>query len=214
MNDYKLLVDSTDASAQLVGLVRRHTGQPIRQIRDALATGAPVVDVAAESYHESVEWQGKMARLCDELKRQGYSFTLFVNGQEESGEAKPDLPCGEPAPCEADGREAGSRRCVVCGKLDRTELSADLIIGRPSAVADTVGKCQSCGARVCGACATPRFSIYVGQEHSDAASTFVQTENLRGRHVGEIMDEAYARFGAEILVKYGCPRCSGEIGAP
>jgi hypothetical protein len=76
-----------------------------------------------------------------------------------------------------------------------------------------VGQCQKCGVYMCGACVEREFKLYTKPEFADAASSFVGVENLRGRDVGEIMDEVHRRFGgAELVVVYHCPRCNGQIG--
>jgi hypothetical protein len=106
-------------------------------------------------------------------------------------------------------------KCVVCGKSDRSQVAGDVVIGRPASFRDMVGKCQSCGVSVCGACAKPEFKVYAKPEYADAASSFVGVERLRDRDVGEIMDEVHRRFGgAELAVFYHCPRCNGQIGPP
>ena len=105
--------------------------------------------------------------------------------------------------------------CRMCGKIDNSQISGDVVLGRPETFNNMVGKCQKCGVFVCGACANPEFKLYVQAEYVLEARTYVASEVSRGRDVGEIMDEVHRRFeGAELAVFYRCPRCGGQIGPP
>jgi hypothetical protein len=82
MDNFKLIVEAPGAPAALVGLLRCHTGMSFAQIRQALVTGAPVMDVCPHHnvYDEFIE---KTLPLLSELEDTGYPFRLIVDGVDE-----------------------------------------------------------------------------------------------------------------------------------
>lgn len=102
--------------------------------------------------------------------------------------------------------------CIVCGQNKQPTTNAEAVLGDPEDFEEMIGKCQQCGVLVCGACANHENHLFGKQEFAGVAASFVNDEILRGRKIGEIMDEVWRRFGVEIRVIYRCPKCGGLLG--
>ena len=107
------------------------------------------------------------------------------------------------------------RKCSVCSKVDKRRPGKQVIIGTHEAARNHVGKCQECGTLFCGACASPKFDVYVnsptGQEDAEEDSLLAAIQLLSGEEVRETMKEVYEKSGTEIVLSYRCKMCNGEI---
>lgn len=83
MEQFQLIIDEPQAPIDLVKLVRHYGGSSLSEIRQALASGMPVV---SETIHHNQydEFIDKTLPLLNELEAKGYRFRLMVEGVEES----------------------------------------------------------------------------------------------------------------------------------
>ncbi|MEM7356096.1 MAG: hypothetical protein AAF657_35095 [Acidobacteriota bacterium] len=85
MDNLKLIVESSDVQVGLIALIRRHTGLPIGQIRRAILTQTPVLDVTPH-HNEYDEFARKTEPLLRQLEAESCNIRLIVDGSEESVE--------------------------------------------------------------------------------------------------------------------------------
>ena len=82
---FRLFLDSTEVKASLIGLLRRHTGKPISELRNAIAHRRAFIDEVPH-HNQYSEFIARVTPLLDELDAQRISYSVELDGLPESPE--------------------------------------------------------------------------------------------------------------------------------
>ncbi len=112
------------------------------------------------------------------------------------------------------------RKCARCGKIQTvdTKSTPRPVIGTRAKANNCIFQCSDsdCGIFVCGACAWPKFDLYirqgVPQEMLDKATAIQTAGWIRGEEAQEIIEKVYQATGGNLVISYRCPRCGAEVG--
>jgi hypothetical protein len=79
----RLLLETMEATTPLIGLLRRHTGKPISELRTAITTRQPFLDEPPH-HNQYSEFIARVTRLLDDLEGKGIRYLVEVDGSPES----------------------------------------------------------------------------------------------------------------------------------
>ena len=80
---FRLSLEMTDATASLIALLRRHTGKPISDLRQAIANRQPFLDERPH-HNQYSEFIKRDIDLLDGLEAEGIRYLVEVDGSPES----------------------------------------------------------------------------------------------------------------------------------
>ena len=82
-NHFRLSLETTEVTAPLIALLRRHTGKPISELSQAIKQQQPFLDESPHhnQYSEFIE---QVTKLLDDLEAQGIRYLVEMNGSPES----------------------------------------------------------------------------------------------------------------------------------
>jgi SMI1/KNR4 family protein SUKH-1 len=80
---FRLFLQKAEPTAQLIGLLRRHTGKGVNELRQAIVTQQPILD---EKVHHNAyaEYCTRVAELVNEVEARAIPYTLELDGMRAS----------------------------------------------------------------------------------------------------------------------------------
>ncbi len=85
MDHFQLRLVNRNATTSVVALVRKHTNEPLDQIRPALSEGKPVLDVRTR-HNTFDEFITRTTTFMDSLESNGEAYQCIVDGVDEPSE--------------------------------------------------------------------------------------------------------------------------------
>jgi hypothetical protein len=82
---FRISLAPNEATAQVIAIVRRHTGMSISDIRLRILDGQPIIDDSPH-HNEYSEFIGNLTHLLDELEANGKRYVVEMDGIRESPE--------------------------------------------------------------------------------------------------------------------------------
>src|SRR5689334_23227660 len=79
----RLFLETTEPTASLISLLRRHTGQSISNLGQAITNRLPFLDETPH-HNQYSEFVARVTELLDELETQGIRYGVEIDGVPES----------------------------------------------------------------------------------------------------------------------------------
>jgi hypothetical protein len=79
----RLSLETTEAMAPLIALLRRHTGKSISELRSAITTRQPFLDETPH-HNQYSDFIARVTELLDDLEGKGIPYRVEVDGSPES----------------------------------------------------------------------------------------------------------------------------------
>lgn len=79
----RVFLETREPTAELIGLLRRHTGKGVNDLRQAIVTQQPILDEKPH-HNEYTEFCTRTTELLDELEARGIRYAVELDGVGES----------------------------------------------------------------------------------------------------------------------------------
>ncbi|MCA9113184.1 MAG: hypothetical protein KDA52_24745 [Planctomycetaceae bacterium] len=82
---FRLFLETNKATAPVIALLRRHTGKPLSELRNAVSNRQPFIDETPH-HNQYSEFITCVTALLDDLEAAGISYLVEVDGASESAQ--------------------------------------------------------------------------------------------------------------------------------
>ena len=136
---FRLSLETREATAPLVTLLRRHTGKPISDLRQVITMGQPFLDERPH-HNQYSEFIARVTQLIDDLDAKRISYLIEIDGTLRNPQYLRnlfqrwhDIGMETAAPSDVDRVAEPQRlpgvgcRDLLCGICDPSCLSHDLL---------------------------------------------------------------------------------------